>query len=244
MEMTKISTLSVPEVRMNVDPADAIRFCECRSRRGQNRLAEPSVDFIFSNDSPTATGMCYRVGETRLGEQSAIATCPVLGVMQQQRDEGGTAGEKEVLPSLGSVTVDLSRFFKQAAISVGLVSTGWFCPARFTPDYLPHGSLARWLRSIADDDPSRPILELTDCDSFTFVHSVAQEAQARGAEKQQPDFGSVPGPIPGFVRVPLESVRIASCSEPEQFDWDSVDYKVQVAVEQFYEPGNANSETT
>ena len=162
----------------------------------------------------------------------------------QQHEEGSIADGTKALPSHGSVTVDLSRFFKQAAISVGLVSTGWFWSAQFTPDYLPHGTLARWLRSIADDDLSRPILEIAGFDSFTFPHSVAQVAQTRKTEKQQPDFGSVPGPTPGYVRVPLESVRVVSCSEPEQFDWDSMDYKVQVALEQFYEPNNANPEKT
>ena len=78
MEMTKISTLSVPEVKMNVDPANAVRFCDCRYRRGKNRLAEPNVDFILSGDSPTASGMCYCIGEARLPErQSVNETCQV-----------------------------------------------------------------------------------------------------------------------------------------------------------------------
>lgn len=161
MEMTKISTLSVPEVKMNVDPANAVRFYDCRARRGKIGLAEPNVDFIVSDDSPTASGTCYCIGEAGLRGQSANETCHVLCIMQQH-EEGSIADENKALPSHGSVTVDLSRFFKQAAISVGLVSTGWFWSGQFAPDYLPHGTLARWLRSIADDDLSRPISRLRD----------------------------------------------------------------------------------
>ena len=142
MEMTKISTLSVPEVKMNVDPADAIRFCDCRYRRGQNRLAEPSVDFILSGDSPTTSGMCYCIGEARLPERLSVdETCQVSRFMQRD-EEGGTADGTKVLPSLGSVTVDLSRFFKQAAISVGLVSTGRFCSVNSPPTFF---RMAVWL---------------------------------------------------------------------------------------------------
>ncbi len=56
--------------------------------------------------------------------------------------------------------------------------------------------------------------------------------------------GPVRGSLPGYVRIPLDQVRISEHPEPDEFEWNPAELEVQLAVEEFYESANADLEAT
>lgn len=241
MEMTRSSTLGVPEISMNADPTDAIPFPGCRFRSTQASLPDPSFAVLATRDSLTRSEPWYDLGEGEaFGAQSL--RCQRSQWMRTREPSERLATEAKK-PSLCHIAMNVYRFIQQAAVSCGWLSRSAVSSGEAREAIFPRGVLLTWLQLVANDETSRPIVDLEE------VNRIAQQYSSRGTvqfhesgEEQQPEQAQ-PGSLAGYVRVPSNEVRISKYPEPEQFDWDPARLRVRLAVEEFYEPAHADLET-
>jgi len=248
MEVTKSSTLSVPEISISDDLGDTLQLCGCSQRLTQSSLPVADIDLMVTSDSPTASGAWYHVFQVKEPDESfmpALGSCRLRRLTLGYSPSGGNLAQNEGgSASPHRVVMGLHRFFQQAAISCGCLSASILGSPQISDVAFPQ-ALPRWLRSIADDDVSRPLVELEEVNQFTVGMLSSGEGHLRGGIEAHPIVGQFePGSLPGYVRVPLSMVRVSKYSEPEQLDWDPAERKVQLAVEKFYGPAHADLETT
>jgi hypothetical protein len=238
-------TLSVPEIKMQAGRGEAARLCACRTRIASNTLLGPDIDLMITSDSPTASGMCCFVNDIDKPYPFQPPTCGIARIVRED-ELPGSESAKATLPHHGRITLDISRFLKQAAVSVGVFSVGLGGSLPMAEAAgLPHGVLSRWLRSIDDEDLSRPIIEFDPMNQIAVLSapsdtdrtSVGRFGEGNGMAVQH-------GSLPGYIRVPPESVRVSSYLDEERFESDSTVFEARLAVEKFYEPDNAYSEKT
>ncbi len=243
MEMTS-STLSVPEIKMNASSGEAARLYVCRNRIARNSPLGPDIDLMLTSDSPTASGICCFVVE--IDKQYPLQPpCCGIGRILRGDELPGVEPTDVTVPHHGRILLDASRFLKQAAVSwdIGSTGIGGSAPiAEATP--LPHGVLSRWLRSIDDADPSRPIIEF---DPLSQIVTSFSPSDSDGMSRSHPPgmgtaIAARPGSLPGYIRVPAESVRVSSYLDEKRFEWDKAVFEARLSVEKFYEPENAHSE--
>ena len=244
MEMTENSTLPVPEIAMRGDPAEAIQFCFCgyRTRLTPTHLPGADIDLMITSDSPTAWGVCF---DAYQANELSGPFVPDFDLCQLRRfmplyGHVDIPISKEASPSPGWLVMDVHRFFEQAAISCGCLSATMFSPLQAPQVALLQGVLPRWLRSIADDDMSRPIIEAGNLGQFWGVPFSSGERLLWGSEEHQIPEQPAPGALPGYVQEPLGKVRISKYPEPEEFDRNTAEPKVPLALEGLYETATGN----
>ncbi len=240
MEVTRSSTLGVPEVRMNADPTDAIPFPDCRFRSTQASLPDPSFGMLATRDSPTLSEAWYDPSEGEaFGAQSF--RCQRLQWMRTRERSEHLATDTEK-PSLCHIAMNVYRFFQQA-VSCGCVSRSIVSCAKDPEALLPQGVLPAWLRSVANNETSRPLVDLEEARRIAAQLSSRGIGQTQESAEEQQAEPTQPGSLAGYVRVPSNEVRISKYPEPEQFDWDPARLRARLAVEEFYEPAHADLET-
>ncbi len=241
MEMTRSSTLGVPQVSMNADPTDAIPFPGCRFRSTQTSLPDPSFAVLATRGSQTLSEPWYDPGEGEaFGAQSL--RCQRLQWMRTREPSEHLATDVKK-PSLCHIAMNVYRFIQQAAVSCGWLSRSAVSSREAREAILPRGVLLTWLQLVANDETSRPIIDLEEVNRIAEQYSSRGTVQFRESAEEQQVEQAQPGSLAGYVRVPSNEVRISKYPEPEQFDWDPAELRAQLAVEEFYEPSNADLET-